>query len=262
MRNVIKQFWSAMKILLLSLLVALLGCSSSKTVLKISQSKEQYKFVDISGEYVLGIEKGRTKDGRKAALKRVLAPKDDPNKPFEKSVSISTPGKLKNKVSMMRPDRSQYEVWFDKQKYTSRLVLDLQKKVIVQKLVSPEEKWNKVVEHSIPKGTGLFCFYFQLADCISYTGFVREAIDRKGGTVNFHMIWEGHPYYQEMYKGLNNELISPASLTFSGQNKDGLYRFTLQVANHSIFYFFNRHGKMIRKFWIAQGLSVTPIDES
>lgn len=221
-------------------------------------STSRFDLVDKAGAFVVVRDNGyREKDNRFLTKSAIYPENDDRNKLLEESVTISNPGALGGKVKVMRPFASRYRVWFDGKEYKTEMFLREKEKGLEIKMTSPEEQWsgNKMV--TLPKGTGVFCFLNQLVECVRMTGFFNLASKNDTGVMNFHLIWDGYPYYSQQYLNLPNEPISEAKLTFDGRTASGDSRFTLDVENQKIFYFVDKEYNFIKRFWVAQGLSQT-----
>lgn len=175
------------------------------------------------------------KNKNQLVLKRQVFSSDDPEKkPLEKSIVISTPGSLK-KINVLRPLRSQYTVWFEKKKYFTEMKLDVKKKSLEVRMVSPEKQWNGVKHVSFPRGKGVYCFFSQVVDCVALTGFINEAVKREAGEMYFHLIWEGYPYFMEQYLNIKEEVFTRATFKYDGKTGDGHFRFTLEAGGQSLF---------------------------
>jgi len=218
--------------------------------------KIRYDLTDKAGQFVIYREYGYRKKGNYLYTKNIVLPgSEEKNKILEKSISLSTPGVLGKKHKVLRPSRSQYTVWFDGQKYFSEMKVDLAARLLEVTMKSPEKQWQGVKTVSFPKGTGVYCFFTQLIECIKYTGFVDESVKKGGGEMNFHIIWDGYPYFQEQYLNIASNVFSPAKFKFDGLNRYGEKRFTLSFSGQSMFFFFNKSGELMKRFWVSQGLS-------
>ena len=78
--------------------------------------------------------------------------------------------------------------------------------------------------------------------------------------MQLYVIWNGHPYFQEQYENIPNQVFSKAVFEYDGQNSNGQIRFTLQVAGQSIFYFLDDKKELLKQFWISQGLTMVKSD--
>lgn len=216
--------------------------------------KSQFLLTDKGGDFLVERESGRLGNQNKYAVKQQLTTTSNTNQVLEQLISISQIGRLKN-LHILRPEKSQYTVWFDGKKYFSELSVDVEKKMLIVNLESPEKQWNGRTEKAFPTSTGVYCFYTQVIECASFTGFIDKAIEEKTGVMNFYIIWDGYPYIMEQYQGIPVEVFSPASLQYDGQTADNEDRFRLEFAGETIFYMVNKNGKYDKQMWVSQGLS-------
>lgn len=222
---------------------------------KILQSdKSQFTLTDKSGSFLVERESGRLGNQNKYAVKQQLTTSSNTEQVLEQIISISQIGRL-NKLHILRPERSQYTVWFDGKKYFSELSIDAEKKLLVINLESPEKQWKGRTEKAFPTSTGVYCFYTQIVECASFTGFINKAIQEKIGIMNFYIIWDGYPYIMEQYDGIPLDVFSPARLEYDGKTSDNENRFLLQFGGETIFYMVNDNGKYDKQLWVSQGLS-------
>ncbi|MCP4912661.1 MAG: hypothetical protein GY909_06045 [Oligoflexia bacterium] len=218
--------------------------------------KEKYSLTDKSGSFVVEREVGPYSKQKKYVTKYRVLSKQDTSKVLEQSTAISTPGVLGKKFRVLRPFKSQYNVWFEKKKYSNLMWIDLKRKGLMVKMSSPEKQWNGTKFFRFPRGTGLYCYYTQVIECAQFTGFLNKAIKNKGGEMNFHLIWDGYPYIQEQFLNLANNPFENAILKYDGATGDGLKRFSLNVGANVIIYFVNNDLQLSKVFWVSQGLSM------
>ena len=234
--------------------------SSSGTILK--KSKKVFLLTDSSGEFKVVRETVHKKAKNEFIVRKSIYPKDKKeSSPVERCITISTPGRLK-KIAVLRPKISQYYVWFEdsKEKYFTQLKINLKKKNLDIIMKSPEKQWNGSRSVPFPSGTGVYCFFSQLIECVGVTGFIKKASRKNTGKMNFYVIWDSYPYVQEQFLNMPDSVFSTAVLEYDGMNKNGERRFTLKVAGQSIFYFVNNNGQLVKKFWASQGLSMVRSD--
>ena len=235
-------------------LLILLSCSSKSMTGRLKSYQRNYKFTDMSGEFLLDFESGLSKKKEAYVKKRLIGRKD--NKEYEKLITISKLGTLDvggKKVRTLRPRISQYTVWFEKQKYFSQLEIIPQKRMLKVSMKSPAKKWNGVQNIFFPHSRGIFCFFSQIADCVKVTGFLSKAIKNKGGKMNLTTIWEGHPFISEQYSGIEAPLTTSV-FSYEGQSQEGNFIFNLSFGNQVVLYHFNPNMQLEKKFWISQGL--------
>ncbi len=222
-------------------------------------SKREYRLTDNAGDFLVKRETGLDKNNKKNLIvkREVLSPAD--SKTLEKEVMVSTRGVLGKKVPVLRPLKAVYSVWFDGAEYRSELTLNEKLKGMDVELKSPEAKWNGRQTISFPKGSGVFCFFGQLVECIRETGFFEKSIKHKMGQMKLHIVWDGYPYIQQQYLSLPTELFSEAIVTLEqDSNKEGEYKYSVEFNDQMIFLFIDGKSMLARKFWIAQGLSMIP----
>lgn len=232
---------------------------------KLLTYKNRYELVDKAGRFTVYREAGKTAKKNDYAVKTQVYGAGNPNGDvLEQSVVISTPGSLGGKLPILRPKASQYLVFLDKKKYISQLKLDVENRSLSLKVDGPDgvaSEFNGTRKIPFPKGTGIYCFFSGLMECVGATGFIKKAIAERAGAINLHVIWDGYPYFQQQYVNLPNEVFTPARLTFSGSDKGGSNRFSLDVAGQVIFYFTSGEGKLSRIFWVSQGVSLVSAKE-
>ncbi len=250
---------STTKIIIIT--IALTSCSSQKNV-KVAPtvSKATFQLKDKAGIFQLNRESGPISKAKGVyAVKRILT--DDGGQILEKSVVISKLGSLKGKLPVLRPEKSEYEVWFDGKEYSTKTKIDTKEKSLIVTLQSPEEQWSGTQNLPFPKNSPLFCYFSQVIECAIATGFIHKAVDNGGGSMNFIIIWEGYPYIQQQYVGLPEEVFTRATLNFDGQSSDGLRRFSLNISNSNqiIFYQLSKSDELKGIFWPAQGLSINEL---
>lgn len=234
----------------------LFSCSPLKIKQTFKKKESRYELKDKSGTFVLKRSSGLI--GNKFIVReKLLGLYENEKKPFEKKISISKIGKLKN-VNILRPEKSSYAVWFDKKKYSTQMKINPLKRAMEVVLKSPESRWNGKRLIPFPRGTGVFCYFSQLIECITYTGFINKAIEKKVGVMNFHIVWDGYPFVHEQYLNLKKELFSRAEFIYDQRKKDSHDRFILKVSGQSIFYLL-KDGELVKKFWVSQGYTLNRV---
>ena len=98
-----------------------------------------------------------------------------------------------------------------------------------------------------------------MIECAGHTGFIEKAIGQKAGRMRFHLIWEGYPYVGEQYLIPDGPIVQ-AELSYDGEFEGKEHRFALSFGDQVIFYFVGPKGKMSRKLWVAQGLTLLKKD--
>ena len=257
-RSFFKEF---SKKLILFCLIFLGACSTASKQDQLETLRVKFNLTDKHGQYLVKRERGHLEKNKKIVTKKqIFDLKNGGKKILEKSISISRRGRLKGRTTILRPEISQYTVWFEGKKYFSELKLNPKAKGLDVRLISPEEQWNSIKTVSFPDRRGIYCFFEQVIECIRTTNFIHTAINKKAGKMKLFIIWNGHPYFQEQYENIPNQVFSKAVFKYDGYTPSGEVRFTLQVAGQSIFYFLDNKKELIKKFWISQGLSMVKSD--
>lgn len=268
----LKQHGMILKSLLMSrvslFIILILGLSScsfftrnSNSNQKISslfpKNKIRFKLTDKAGEFLLYKEVGYKKSDKTYVSKQEVLPfNNDKTKILEQSITISKVGTVGKKLRIMRPEKSQYVVWFDGKKYISKMSLDRVNKSIKVKLISPEKQWNGTKSYQFPDRKSIYCFFSQVLECASITGFFKKSIREQKGQMNFYIIWDGFPYFQEQYLNVPKGLFTKAVLNLDGSNKKGENRFSLSFGGQVIFYMLNKSGRFTKLFWVSQGMTM------
>lgn len=242
-------------LLLLILIIATSCAGSSKSSDSLLKYSVQMKLDDKSGSFDLIRESGLS-NGGKSVVSKYKVTSSESNKVLEQAIIFSTPGVLKNKIRLLRPDKSQYKVWFDGKLYQSETIVDTGSRSLIVRLKSPEKQWQGTQKHRFPGGNGVFCYFSQLVDCVHFTGFIQRAIKAKAGKMKFHVIWDGYPFIAEQYLNINDEPFASAVMEYDGKTREGEQRFSLNVAGSVIFYLFSEKYEYAKMLWPAQGFSL------
>lgn len=245
-------------ILFFSLSTFLVSCSSSKQSSgSLKSYKIKMKLEDKAGSFEVSREGGLAKNRKNYVSKyRVFSGGRSDEKILEQSIVMGTPGYLKGKYPVLRPYQSQYKVWFDGNLYKTETKIDVKTKSLLVAMDSPEKQWQGRKNFVFPGGNGVFCYFSQIVECASFTGFIAKAIKEKKGKMELTVIWDGYPYIQEQYLNLNNEPFAQGVLEYDGSTKEGDQRFSLSVSGNVIFYLFNQNYEYAKIFWPAQGFSL------
>jgi hypothetical protein len=143
--------------------------------------------------------------------------------------------------------------------YFSKAKLLTQKKSMQISMKSPESKWNGTQEVRFPKGTH-FCFYTQAPECLFQTKLLEKVFTGQGRVSNFYLIWDSFPYTGEQFSNVSGGFFTPATIKYEGPVK-GLHRFELEAEGQVILYYFSKSFEFVKMSWIAQGLTMTTLDE-
>ncbi len=240
------------------ILIQFFSCGSNSSINNTPAHYEaKMTLKDKSGKFSVVRESGLSKSKKSYVTKyRVYDVEAEGNKVLEQSIVFSTPGVLGDKIRLMRPERSQYKVWFDKRLYQTETRIDKKNKALIIKMDSPEKQWQGEKTVVFPGGNGVFCYFTQLFECIHYTGFVEKAIKVTAGKMQFHVIWDGYPYFQEQYLNINDSPFASAEIEYDGKTAEGEHRFSVSVSGNAIFYLYNEGKEYAKMFWPSQGLSL------
>jgi len=213
-----------------------------------------YNQVEENGKYVAVRDSGFTSSKSfvvKTSVKNDL--KSDLY--LEKNVTISDVQSITKKVRALLPRKSESVYYLNGKRYSTRMNLEKYEGKIVVRMVSPEAQWNGEKVFDIPKGNGNLCFYSSVVECSIVTGFLKQAIKNGGGKMNFTLIWESYPYFQEQFINIPSEPTSIANIVYDGVNRLGQHRLTLEAGGQSQFYFINKKFEIVKHIWAAQGFT-------
>ena len=172
---------------------------------------------------------------------------------LERAITISKIKAVNSTTKALLPHRSESIIYLEGKKYSTRTQYTAKSRELQIKMVSPEKQWNGQRAVTVPKGNGNVCYYQSVIECAKVTGFINMAIDKEMGSMNFYMIWEGFPYFHEHFINIPSVPFSRSSLSYDGKNRSGLYRFTLEAAGQSQFYFLDKNLKLVKHIWSSQG---------
>jgi hypothetical protein len=232
------------------------GTSSGSNNQKVTKT---FQLTDKAGKFRVDRDKGFNKKKNQFVVKKSVKSFES-GKELEKLVVISKLGTVGGKLSVLKPEISEYRVWFDGKRYLSRMKVNSQTRSMEVTLKSPEKQWQGTRSIKFPSGKGVFCYFSQITECARATGFLDKAIKNEGGVMKVFVIWEGYPYFQEQYLNVPNSVFSSATFEYDGKNAKGERRFTLKTSSQSIFYFVDQDLELEKKFWVSQGLSMVEIN--
>lgn len=229
------------------------------------QSGERlYTFTDASGTYRMKRDVQLIKSTNSFITKYQVI--SDDGKVLEQSVTIGEPGFVKmpdgKELKILRPKTSQYIVWLEKRKYTTKQSINLKTKSMDLVMTGREASGAQKKSVRFPKGNGVYCFFTQLAECVARTGFPHEAKENKAGSMNFYLIWDSYPYVQEQFSNIEDSLFTKVSFEYEQEYSNGDVAFNLKTKNHVIIYHLDNHMRFKKLFWVSQGLSIIPEGES
>lgn len=242
----------------LSLFASCGGAAKKNVKDNLSDAENIFNYTDKNGQFVVRVNSGLNEKNKSFVTKRSMEVRGGgKEKILEQSVAISSLGVVgKNKVAVLRPKISQYNVWFEGKKYSSELKLNPAKKAIDVKMVSPEAQWSGTKQIKFPSSTMIPCFFSQVIECAKISGFIRKATENKKGSMRFLIVWEGYPYLNETFTDFPSDLFSEAIIEYDGKTKESESRFNLRVLGQSIFYILDDKDNMSKMFWVSQGISM------
>jgi hypothetical protein len=231
------------------------SCSSVKTP---KEGKTNYSQVDASGSFKL-VRESKMIQNKLVTRNQLASTKGGATRVLEKSVLVSQMGSIKSnrgRLFTVRPFASEFTIWLEGQKYTSKMKLDTRSKSMKVTLTSPEKKWQGEKLYPFPKGR-IFCFYNQLPECLYQNHLLMNAKDRDNQKFDFYIIWDGYPFIQDLLTRVGRNLFAPASIKFDGAN-DGLFRYIVEVEGQVIMYQFSKSFDFVKLAWVSQGITIAP----
>ncbi len=233
------------------------GCSSTgvtpNDIKKDLVHKEQkFSYSDKNGQFLFRSQSGFNKKDKAFFTKQSLeiVGKSLENV-LEQSIAFSQMGAVKKKNLILRPKNSEYRVWFEGKKFSSKLKVIPNKKIVELTMESPEPKWNGVKQFKFPNTKTVTCFFSQVVECAKVMGMLN--VPKK---VSFYILWEGYPFLNETFSDFPMEIFSKAELEYEGLGKDNEKKLSLQVAGQSIAYLLDKNNKLKKMFWVSQGISM------
>jgi hypothetical protein len=169
---------------------------------------------------------------------------------------ISHRGLLNNNLQILRPQYAFMELWIDKQKFVSKLVMDTKQRVFKVGLLNRDGLRSFSVP--FPKTPRLFCFFSQVIDCLRVTGFFDKVREFHAGSAKLMLIMEGAYLYKEIYEFYPRELFVPAEFVYDGVDKDEHMKFTLRFTQQNIFFTVDKFFKFHSMYWVVQQLNIVP----
>lgn len=240
---------------LITLLFLATSCSSFQSSGE-RKPRADFSYTDISGNFVQQREQKLVKN--KLVTRNVLKASGTSQKTVEKSITVSQLGTIKTKNGRsltVRPLASEFVVWLEGKRYSSRMQLNPKNKSMLVQLTSPEKDWQGKREIPFPAGK-YFCFYSQIPDCLFHNQFLEKA--KKSKTrMAFYLVWDSWPYTKDLLTGINQQLFAPAFLRYEGEEGQNL-RYIVDVDGQIILYHFSKSFDLVKIAWIAQGITVVP----
>ncbi len=243
-----------MKILNFVLLLILISCSSHPSYTP--TGKTNYIFRDVSGAYSYERDIKLAKS-KVVSRYQISVAGDQLRRPLEKSITVSEKGfvKVRGKSEViLRPLISQYTVWLEGKKYFSQLKTILKEKSLEITMDSPEAKWRGVKKIKFPSGTS-FCFFSQLAECLTHTGMISKIIAQPHQKYPVTIIWDSFPYLLDQLSNIQNSVFARGEV-YLDQEERSLYRISLDISGQTVFYHFSKSWELVKMSWVAQGITL------
>ncbi len=243
-------------------LLFLTACSHPGKGNKPSEGKFVYSYSDISGNFryqrdVRFIEK------KLVTRTQILIPSAGSDRVVEKSVTVSQVGSVKDgkgRALIVRPLASEFTVWLEGKKYSSKMHLDTARKSMRLTLDSPDPRWKGQSFIPFPQGKQ-FCFFTQIPDCLYHNQILSKSLGHKKQSFDFYVVWDNYPFVQDQLNNVGKNLFSHASVRYDGEPK-GRIRYIIDVEDQVIIYQFNKNFELTGYSWISQGINmVKPGDE-
>lgn len=231
------------------------ACSSSNPLQvkkELVHKEEKFSYTDKNGQFLFRTASGFKEKGKSFFTKQSLemTTKKHDNA-LEQTIAFSTLGSIKKKRMILRPMQSEYNVWFEGKKFTSKLKVLAAQKSVELTMESPEAKWNGVKQFKFPNTKTAVCFFSQVVECAKVMGLLNTP-----QKINFYILWEGYPYLNDTFTNFPQELFSRAELENEGNFKHDEKKFNLHVAGQSLVYVLDKNNKLTKMFWVSQGISM------
>lgn len=239
-------------------LLFLVSCSTPFSKGNPKEGKTTYSYVDESGTYKF-VRESKTIKKKIVSRMQLIDKRGSGTKLLEKSVMASQAGSIKSKngrVVTVRPLASEYTVWLEGKKYTSKMRLNTARKSMTVSLNSPETKWQGTSEVPFPRGR-YFCFFNQIPECLYHNYLLINAREKENREYNFYVVWDSYPYVQDMLTKVGSNLFAAATVKFDGEI-NGLFRYIVEVEGQAIFYQFSKSYDLVKVAWVTQGITVAP----
>ncbi len=240
----------------LLILVLFISCSSLKRTGSSPEGKFVYSYSDVGGNFRYQRD---IKFIKKKLVTRtqIMIPSAGADRVVEKSVTVSQLGSIKDvkgRSLVVRPLASEFTVWLEGKKYTSKMQLDTKRKAMRVTLDSPEEKYKGQSEIPFPKGKH-FCFFTQIPECLYHNQILSNSYENKKQNYDFYIVWDNYPYVQEQLNNIGKNLFSHATLRYDGEPK-GRIRYIIDVEEQVLLYQFTKDFELTGYSWISQGINM------
>ncbi len=237
-------------------LILLLSCSGLKRNESPREGKYVFSYTDLSGDFRY-LREIKTIKKKIVTRTQILLPSAGADRIVEKSVTVSQKGSVrdgKSRMMVFRPVASEFTVWLEGKKYSSRMQIDPKTKAMRVTMDSPETKWQGRKDFPFPRGK-LFCFYSQIPDCLYHNQILPKAFANKKETYDFFVIWDNYPYVQEQLNNVGKNLFSHATVKYDGEPK-GRIRYIIEVEEQLLLYQFTKNFELTGSSWISQGINM------
>ena len=244
-----------MKIIVIYLLV-LASCSQIGKGKQPSEGKFIYSYSDVSGKFRYQRDVRFIKK-KLVTRTQILVPSAGSDRVVEKSITVSQVGSVKDgggRAFIVRPLASEFTVWLEGKKYSSKMHIDSAKKSMRVTLDSPEPKWKGESLIPFPQGK-FFCFFTQIPDCLYHNHILSKSSEQKKHAFDFYVVWDNYPYVQDQLNNVGKNLFSHASVRYDGEPKSKI-RYIIEVEDQVLIYQFNKNFELTGYSWISQGINV------
>lgn len=240
----------------LLLFVLVLSCARLQRSGSSPEGKFLYSYSDVGGNFRYQRD---IKFIKKKLVTRtqIMIPSAGADRVVEKSVTVSQVGSVregKGRALVVRPLASEFIVWLEGKKYSSKMQLDTKRKSMRVTLESPEQKYRGQSEVLFPKGKH-FCFFTQIPECLYHNQILIKAYEKKKQNFDFYIVWDNYPYVQEQLNNIGKSLFSHASLKYDGEPK-GRIRYIIDVEEQVLLYQFTKDYELTGYSWISQGINM------
>ncbi len=243
-----------MKAALITLLVV--SCSAFNRTSEPALGKYLYSYSDVSGNFSYQRDVKFIKK-KLVTRSQIMVPSPGSDRIVEKSVTVSQLGTVREgsrRTFVLRPLASEFTVWLEGKKYSSRMQLDTAQKSMRVTLDSPEAKWKGQTLIPFPAGK-YFCFFTQIPDCLYHNQILENSLASKRQTFDFYVVWDNYPFVQEQLTNVGNNLFSQATIKYDGERK-GEIRYILEAEDQILLYQFSKNFELTGYSWISQGINM------
>lgn len=245
----------------LILMLFLVSCTSHMPLGKPKEGKATYSYTDESGTYRY-VREAKLVQKKIITRNQLIETKGGATRVLEKSIVVSQLGSIKNgknRLVTVRPSASEFTVWLEGKKYSSKMRINPKRKSMLLSLESPDPRWQGDNEVSFPRGK-YFCFFNQIPECLYHNYLLSRANENRSERFDFYVIWDSYPFVQEQYARTGKNLFAAASVKFDGEIKK-LFRYIVEVEGQIILYQFSKSMDLVKIAWISQGITVAPPGE-